>query len=228
MPSHNERNPGRPSNDSRDSDSDNHESDSRAGLITAARELFIRLPYRSVTLRLIAREARVDPALIRYYFGNKAGLFEAMMRESIAPVMQSMKQATTSATGVRELMTTYYRVMGEFPDLPRLVFRVLNEADDLESFAVLNRVFSDLIRLSGQWLQSGLIDTGLLRDDTDPALARLSYISLMVFPLIAPRPILNKLGVRTDAEHLNALADHNFNVISRGLINVDDFKGAQP
>jgi AcrR family transcriptional regulator len=52
-------------------------SDTRAAILDAARVAFRRDAYAGTTLRGIAREADVDVALIRHYFGSKAGLFIA-------------------------------------------------------------------------------------------------------------------------------------------------------
>jgi AcrR family transcriptional regulator len=51
------------------------QSGTREAIITAARGAFAKRGYDGVTLREVASRARVDPALIRHYFGDKKGLF---------------------------------------------------------------------------------------------------------------------------------------------------------
>src|SRR5919107_1947140 len=51
----------------------------RADILEAARRRFLADGYDQVTVRAIAAEAGVDPALISYYFGSKKGLFGAAM-----------------------------------------------------------------------------------------------------------------------------------------------------
>ena len=46
----------------------------REALITAARALLQELPPAQVTSTAIARRANADPALVRYYFGNRENL----------------------------------------------------------------------------------------------------------------------------------------------------------
>ena len=58
----------------------------REKLITAGKCLFINRGYNRVTTRAIADLAEVNIALIKYYFGDKAGLFEAVFREVAAPL----------------------------------------------------------------------------------------------------------------------------------------------
>ncbi len=62
------------------------QTDARQKLLEHARELFVVMPYDKVSTRLIAQRAGVNIAMIRYYFGNKEGLFETMVRETIAPM----------------------------------------------------------------------------------------------------------------------------------------------
>ncbi len=61
------------------------ESDTRADILTAARRAFAQRGYDNATMRGIARDADVDPALVHHYFGSKQGLFVAAMEFPIDP-----------------------------------------------------------------------------------------------------------------------------------------------
>ncbi len=52
----------------------------RAAIVAAARRAFERDGYVGASVRQIAREAGVDPALIRKFYGDKHGLFLAVAR----------------------------------------------------------------------------------------------------------------------------------------------------
>jgi AcrR family transcriptional regulator len=55
-------------------------------ILVAATRLFAEQGYRTVTVRAIASEAAVNPALISRYYGSKLGLFDAVLDTgSIAP-----------------------------------------------------------------------------------------------------------------------------------------------
>ncbi|MCL1088567.1 TetR/AcrR family transcriptional regulator [Shewanella profunda] len=195
-------------------------SDARQRLIIAALSLFSHRSYPTVSTREIAREAEVDAALIRYYFGSKAGLFEQMVRETLAPVLARLRElsAAQAPNNMGELMQTYYRVMAPNPGLPRLIMRVLQEGDGTEPYHIMLSVFDQILSLSRQWLETTLVDAGLLREGIDPDLARLSFVSLMVFPLIAPPVLMRQLGFSADAEGLQRLALHNMQVFTQGLL----------
>lgn len=51
-------------------------TETRSEILAAALKLFSEVGYEKVSLRAIAREAEVDPALIHHYFDDKADLFE--------------------------------------------------------------------------------------------------------------------------------------------------------
>lgn len=55
----------------------------RATILSAARTLFSTHGFERTTIRSIAAEAGVDPALVMHYFGNKADLFAAVSRLEI-------------------------------------------------------------------------------------------------------------------------------------------------
>jgi AcrR family transcriptional regulator len=51
----------------------------RARIIGAARERFRKEGYERTTIRKVARDAKIDPALVMRYFESKRGLFDAAM-----------------------------------------------------------------------------------------------------------------------------------------------------
>nr|WP_062336978.1 TetR family transcriptional regulator [Herbidospora sakaeratensis] len=59
--------------------------DTRGEIITAARGVFAEKGFDKATVRGIAREANVDPALVHHYFDTKEGLFVAAMQFPVEP-----------------------------------------------------------------------------------------------------------------------------------------------
>ncbi|MGI0119087.1 TetR/AcrR family transcriptional regulator [Zooshikella sp. RANM57] len=200
------------------------DSDARQRLITAALALFGNQPFNNVSTRQLAREAGVDAALIRYYFGSKLGLFEQMLRETLEPVLERLRAQPQAAfpSDLTSLMQTYYRIMAPNPNLPRLVVRVLQEDEGTEPFRILMQLFGEVMALSRQWLGQVLLNSGRLRPGVEPELARLSFASLMVFPLIAPQVLIRQFGISLDADFLPTLIQHNVQVMEKGLFLPED------
>jgi TetR/AcrR family transcriptional regulator len=60
----------------------------RAQLIAAATPLFARRGVNGVSTRELARAAGVNSAMISYHFGGKGGLYEAVLREVFAGMLE--------------------------------------------------------------------------------------------------------------------------------------------
>ena len=61
-------------------------SDTRDRILSSARELFARNGIDNTSIRAIASDAAVDPALVHHYFGTKTGLFAAAIQIPIDPM----------------------------------------------------------------------------------------------------------------------------------------------
>jgi AcrR family transcriptional regulator len=61
-------------------------SDTRARILDSARNLFARNGIDKTSIRAIATEAGVDPALVHHYFGTKTQLFAAAIHIPIDPM----------------------------------------------------------------------------------------------------------------------------------------------
>ncbi len=61
-------------------------SDTRDRILSSARELFARNGIDSTSIRAIAADAGVDPALVHHYFGTKTQLFAAAIHIPIDPM----------------------------------------------------------------------------------------------------------------------------------------------
>ena len=203
--------------------------DVRQLLIEHARDLFVVQPYDKVSTRLIAERAGVNIAMIRYYFGNKAGLFEAMLRETLRPMQLQMQKLVeeSSHENFLDLMRTYYKEMVKVPKFPRLIAQVMNMPPSEVQRELLEKVFLDVAKPAQDVIFEKLVAQGVLRKEMDPKLCRVSYISLMVFPFIAPPPLLAMHGIDINEEFLNRLIEHNIKLMTEGFINTPPLSSVQ-
>jgi AcrR family transcriptional regulator len=79
--------------------------DTRSEIVEAAKRVFAAKGYDGASLRAVAREAHVDPALVHHYFDGKANLFIAAMALPFDPRTVQTGQADpasipTSSPGV--------------------------------------------------------------------------------------------------------------------------------
>jgi AcrR family transcriptional regulator len=66
-------------------------SDKRQHLIQVAELLFAQHGYEAVSIRLLAKEAGVNLAMISYYFGSKEGLFAAILENKIPRTREKLE-----------------------------------------------------------------------------------------------------------------------------------------
>jgi AcrR family transcriptional regulator len=81
--------------------------DTRDTIISVARKRFATRGYDATSLRSIATEAKVDPALLIHYFGTKEGLFTAAIGLSIRP--SEMMFADLQSLPLRDAVETIIR-----------------------------------------------------------------------------------------------------------------------
>lgn len=105
----------------------------RQGLIDATLLLLRSTVPEELTLLDIARSAGVDPALIRYYFGNKDGL----LREATMHLMdftqqqgEALAQGGDVKTMVRERVRLIIEIGQQNPHFLKLVMREIYVGDD--------------------------------------------------------------------------------------------------
>jgi AcrR family transcriptional regulator len=83
----------------------------REAILGAARRQFAEQGYEGATVRAIARDAGVDPALVAYYFGSKSGLFVESLRLPVNPAraIEAVVAKGTDELGER-LVTRFLHV----------------------------------------------------------------------------------------------------------------------
>ncbi|EKO3397008.1 TetR/AcrR family transcriptional regulator [Vibrio fluvialis] len=198
-------------------------TDVRELLLQHAKELFTVMDYDKVSTRLIAQKAQVDIGMIRYYFGSKGGLFETMLRDTLAPMKEQIDHllADSNHQNLTEVMRTYYREMIKVPHFPRLIMQVMQMPPSELQRQLIEKVILDVTKPVQDMMFQKLIQRGVVRPDVDPQLCRVSYISLMVFPFIAPRALLAVHGIELNEEFLDRLIEHNIRLMEQGFLIVD-------
>jgi AcrR family transcriptional regulator len=104
----------------------------RAAILDAAREAFATRGYDAVSIRAVAREAGVDPALAHRFFGSKENLFVTAMELPIAPseLVQTLLAEGTDGLGERvvaSILAVYDAPAGFAPFLAMLRGATSNE-----------------------------------------------------------------------------------------------------
>ncbi|MER5649875.1 TetR family transcriptional regulator [Streptosporangium sp. NPDC002524] len=82
-------------------------AESRQRVLEAARALFREHGYGGTTMRAVAAEAEVDPAMVFYFFGTKQGLFGAALEvpEQVPSAIESVFTGGLDDIGARMVRT---------------------------------------------------------------------------------------------------------------------------
>lgn len=87
-------------------------ADTRGEIVEAAKRVFAAKGYDGASLRAVAREAQVDPALVHHYFDGKASLFVAAMALPFDPrAVAQGHAAPPSESGTGAMVVTGFLTM---------------------------------------------------------------------------------------------------------------------
>jgi AcrR family transcriptional regulator len=130
-------------------------ADTRGEIVEAAKRVFASKGYDGTSLRGVAREAGVDPALVHHYFDGKASLFVAAMALPFDPRQVKEHAAGTEHSGARTIegfLTMWDRAEGtgsSFASCLSAMAASSNVADAMREF-INDRVWSVLRRNEGE------------------------------------------------------------------------------
>ncbi|MDX8126683.1 TetR/AcrR family transcriptional regulator [Methylomonas sp. OY6] len=190
-----------------------------ARLLKAALECFLADEYHKVTTRAIADQAGVNVSMIRYYFGNKEGLYEEMIRETLKPILDMLDSDTLSDVGgFTEYLHFYYDTMCKHPEFPKLILKVLalNHGPGRRFILqLLERGRSGGARRLEQLKASGQVDITI-----NPDVARMAFVSLAMMPMLLKDIFEEQMGGQMDEAFLDELAALNGKLLAAGMAAV--------
>jgi AcrR family transcriptional regulator len=133
----------------------------RAAILRAVCRLLRTRSYSQVTLALVARELKVDPALIRYYFRDHGTLMllagEAMRDEFIAIMKTALEQSDGTPEGLlRARVAGLMEVGVRYPFLLRLLIDITYLNPHPEARQTLRRLTEGSVAFYRQVLDAGV------------------------------------------------------------------------
>ena len=191
--------------------------DVEALILRVAEARFATTGYAATSVREIADEAGVNPAMIHYYFGSKESLLKSVLEKALLPLatsIEAMQNAKSVAPG--DILRMLMRTIASHPHLPYLVMREV-----MLPGGVMQEHFARNLapRLGGALpgLLNREADQGSLRQDITPQVAALGIMSLAIFPFVV-RPVAEKvLDVHLSGEALKQFEDQVAEFVDRGL-----------
>lgn len=156
------------------------ESGARGAILDAARGRFASDGYDAATIRGIAHDAGVDPALVHHYFGTKQRLFTAAMDVPFDPAAYLSMVLSGGLDGIGERLARAFLDLWDQPEGGGHLIALLRSAVTQERAATMVREF-----LSGAILAPVAAELG--RPDAD---LRTDLVASQLLGLVMARAIL--------------------------------------
>jgi AcrR family transcriptional regulator len=183
-------------------------------LIEAAGQVFAKVGFQAATVREICTRAGVNIASVNYYFGDKMGLYIAVLRESMSHEPGAAVQLGVNAgkkdarEGLRLLLRAMFSVV--LADERRGWYMRIMAHELANPTPALDRVASEVIARNYTRLR-GLIGKIIDRSDEDD-LTRLCTHSIIgqILHYAHGRPMISRLwpSLAMTPETLQRIADH--------------------
>lgn len=191
--------------------------DIRGAILDAAERLFAQRGHAATSMREIAQQVEVTPAMVHYYFGSKHALLQQVLERTLEPLAGAIAEMRAAGEApVQAIVALLLETLDAHPNLPILIARevMLPGGEMQEHFLKFLAP-----RLGGSL--PGLLDreqlNGRMRPTLDPRISSLLLLALCAFPFMArdlAGPALQidygPGGVERLQQHINELLREGF------------------
>lgn len=191
----------------------------RAEIVAAAERHFAENGYEATRVEDIAREVGIRRAGVFYHFGDKAGLYTAMLEELFADLEAPLPATGTATERLESALTGWIDLVAKRPSIARLMLR---EAANAQPGKVTPFIRAG--RGLGDWFRA-VIAEGVASGELRMRIEPYRFLSLMAGTTIfhfAAIPWLT-LDEPVDPRGLDELEKHKQEIllVARGLLGID-------
>ncbi len=195
-------------------DNRNEESVSEAGILNAARDVFMEKGMAGARMQEIADRAGINKAMLHYYFRSKEKLFDRVFVEAFKEFWPRVEEALlidSPYQAIDSIIEAYLKTFTQKPYLPNFILSELHRSPDR---------FEGLMKETGVNPQlivaflSRLMENGFLKQ-VDPREMMVNVLSLCIFPFAA-RPLMIRLLMANDEQEW----EHFIQGRKRSIMNV--------
>lgn len=182
------------------------EENTEAQILLAAKNVFRAKGFAGARMQEIADEAKINKAMLHYYFRSKELLFERIFIEAVqgffgTVVMTLNDPSTDWKEKLRELADKYTDFLKANPDIPVFVVTEINRGE---------HTFFDRLPI-GEMMQHSLFIKQILEaqkkkqiQPVAPIQIVMMMISGLVFPFMA-KPVIRKIGSYSEKQFIGFL-----------------------
>ncbi len=194
----------------------------RAQLLDTASAIMREGDVADISLSELSLRSGLNSALVKYYFGNKAGLLKALLDRDWQAIVTSV-DALVAKDGwdpeaklrrhISKVVDTFYAV----PYLNRLTMRLVGESDDAEARRIADCYLSPLYRAYEQLIGEG-VRAGVFRP-IDPQLFYFTVTGAIDRFFSARLVLRHCFGQDTLTEELrDRYREHTIDIIMAGIL----------
>jgi AcrR family transcriptional regulator len=140
----------------------------RERLFRVALKAFAEHGYAEVSVDEIVKAARTTKPMLYYYFGNKAGLYQAIGEQAFGTLREAYGPAADASRDPLERLRAYVRAdfatMRDNPDIARFIYRTAysapRDAPAIDYWALFMPTFTLVTSIVEAGQKSGLIGPG--------------------------------------------------------------------
>lgn len=197
-------------------------TDIQSKLIEIAIPLFAIKGFAAVSVREITDAAHINVSAISYHFKGKEGLYQEVLEEQLAPILQALQLAQNndflSLSPVGRL--TYYadqiaNIHAQRPFLARLMSGEVTNPTDYGG-PVIEKYLSQVYQFMHTALQEGIAN-GDFQPDLNVAYAAISLAGILNFYFIS-KPLMQKFTPLDENSNTEYTA-HAFRIYLHGIVN---------
>jgi AcrR family transcriptional regulator len=159
----------------------------RERILIEATGLFARQGYSGTSVREIVEAAGVTKPTLYYYFGNKEGLFKALVQVQLSTGLDGLQVLLDAPGTVLERLNAMVRVRVQLveqqPELVRFMAEVMMNGHKAVPQIDCSEYFANETRLLSELFSQGIASGELI--DMDPAEMALGFMGLFHFRFAA-------------------------------------------
>lgn len=187
-------------------------------ILIAAKEIFQQKGMAGARMQEIADKAKINKALLHYYYRSKQLLFEAVFKSAFSLLAPQLNKVLNDDSDlfekIRKFTENYVSFVIKHPYLPNFVIQELNKNPEFVQKLRSEKNFPSIEKFKLQ--VSDAIIQGIIKPIEAEQLF-INIISLNIFPFIG-EPLLMTL-VNVDKESYNKILENRKTEVAEFIIN---------
>lgn len=187
-------------------------------ILIAAKEIFQQKGMAGARMQEIADKAKINKALLHYYYRSKQLLFEAVFKSAFSLLAPQLNKVLNDDTDlfekIRKFTESYISFVIKHPYLPNFVIQELNKNPEFVLKLQSEKHFPSIEKFRLQVVDA--IKQGIIRP-IEPEQLFINIISLNIFPFIG-QPLLMAL-VNVDKDSYGKIIENRKTEVADFIIN---------